>query len=256
MITKTKRIDLKASEADEKNLRKAAENMTFETGKTPNVSSTIMHAVKEYADKEPYYFNAVMFKMICQLHESSLKHYAAIADSFLLLNFGPITLTDFQQIEAQNFSSIQKRFFEGIEDNIQKLNLTNDFVKNNLRSGTDEPYNIFHEKASMSLENIRYSKSQGPPLPLSVNNYTLKNGTVTFTDENREKIKADHCTTRLDSDTRKHFAALAESTLKNLQELKAILINNNAGNLFGRSACFDEDSEQVWLDKETLKYVK
>jgi hypothetical protein len=256
MITKTKRIDLKASESDEKNLKRAAENMKFETGKTPNVSNVIMHSVREYASKEPYYFNALLFNAICQLHVSCLKHYQNIANDFLMLKFGNITLNDFARIEANDFSDIQKRFYNEIEGDILKLQLTNELLKNNLRSGTEEPFLQFKTKVLVSLDLIDFSKKHGPPLPLSIQNYTLKNGLVTFTDSDREKIKLNHCTTLLDTESRRHFAKLAEQTFENLKELKAILVKDNSSKLFGRRACFDEDDEQVFYDRETLKFIK
>ena len=210
--------------------------------------------MKQY--KEPYYFNKLLFNGICQLHASELRHYQAIATDYKILDFGNITIQDFLDIESSNFSNIEKRFFENIEENIAKLNLSNEFVKNNLRNGSEIPFNDFREKTLANLDSIDFNKKHGPPMPLSIQNYTLRNGTLTFTDEDRERIKNNHCITLLDTDTRRQFAHLAEQTFENLKKLKAILVKDNSSLLFGVKACFDEDTEQVYFDKETLKYIK
>jgi len=206
--------------------------------------------------QEPYFYNKLLYKSICQLHESTLKHFQSIATDFKELNFGNITKEDFARITAGNFSELHQRYFKEIESNIDKLGLTNQFVRENMKNGSEVPYNDFHSKTLKNLDNIQFSKSHGPAMPLSITNYTLKNGMVTFTDLDRERIKNNHCIVNLDTDTRRQFAKLAEETFENLKKLKAILVKDNSSLLFGRNALYDEDTEEVWMDKETLHFIK
>lgn len=254
---KSQTVNLRTSEDENEILKRAAEKLSQATGEKPNISKTIIEAVQQY--KAPYFFDRLNFRFICELHKLVLKYYQAIATDYLTLGFGNFTLKDFQNIESGNFKDIEDGFLRAIDENLKKTKIDNEFILQNLRSGTETPFLEFREKTLKNLDSIDFSKKHGPSYQVSIQNFTLENnGVVTFTDSDRDRIRKVYCEINLDSEAKINFARLAETTFANLQELKSILTRNGIEILLGRGELFDQapDDYELIYNKHILQYIK
>lgn len=252
-------INLKVSSEERGLLRKAAKRFQTETGQKPNVSKAIRAAVKEYGEKEVFYFDVILYKNICDFYTLTLKYFQGIATDFNLLKFGNISESNFEQILSANFADLEKRYFISIEENLEKLQLSNEFVEQNLRSGTEVPWNIFKSNTEKNLKNIEYNKSRPlwTHLPLTISIYSLIDGIITFSNDDKERVKEKYCLTFIESEPQRQFLKLTLETLERLKKLQGILLKNGFYDLWGYNGLFDieADTEEIIFYKESLKYI-
>ncbi|MBK7628104.1 MAG: hypothetical protein IPJ16_13075 [Bacteroidales bacterium] len=212
-------------------------------------------------EPEPYFVNEVTYKLWNEIHQSSLCWLQAIASDYRGLSFGNITAAELSDCLARNLTAIKSRFNRRIDDNIAKIGIDNDYIINNLRAGTSDPLVLFEEKLIKNLEMIDFDRKSFQSLGsynISVSNYTIKDGNITFTEENKKRIREIYCTTYINSDAQRHFLKLAETTLGNLHTLKAILQKNGVENLFGYGNLFEVTAtipETIYFNKELLKRI-
>lgn len=263
---KTQTVNLRTSPDENDILKQAAEKLSQQTGEKENISKTIIEAVKQFKDKDPkpkieYYFKAVLYRDLCGLHSRALLFLQKVAEDFKTLELGLITNKDISEIGAGNFTDIKSRYYQKIESNISKLELSSELIKENMRAGVDETYFVFQKQTENNLTNFNgasYVSEKHYP-QLSVSNFTVKDGIITFSDENKEFLKNEYCTVYIQNPAQEKFIKLQDETLKGLQELKKMLIENNVGSLFSSSGdvgLFDEGREDVIIgDPEFVEFI-
>jgi len=208
---------------------------------------------------EPYYTNENDLRNICGVHTLALQYLNKIAIDFKLLSLGNIAMSDLQQLERRDFKDIKAKYFKNIESDIE--NVKSEIVRANLMAGVEETFRDFQTKTETNItafQAIAFFASKH--YPLSVNHFTVKDGIVTFSDENKEFLKNEFCTVFIDLPAKQKFLRLQDETLKGLQELKKMLVENNIGSLFsqpGDVGLFDEGREDVIIgDPEFVEFVK
>lgn len=258
---KNERIELRATAEDRENLKIASEKLGQK-----GISKTIRAAVKNFADAEPkekitYFVKEVYLRGICGVHQLALQYLQKIAADFRTLSIGSITMEDFEQIAARNLKTIKQKFYQTIESDIN--NIKSEIIRANLLAGVDETFTEFKNNSESNLTAFQsLAFSDGKHYPLSVNHFTVKDGIITFTDDNRELLKNQFCTVYISNPEQERYVSLMEETLKGLSELKKMLISNNVGNLFSISGVevgvYDEGREDVIIagGSEFVQYIE
>ena len=95
MTGRNKRIDLRASQKDEKNLQAVAEKLGTKT-----ITDTIFQAVETVATDEPELFliDRERIRVLDEMSEFSKKHFQAFIDEFRKVTGWDITMTQLKQI--------------------------------------------------------------------------------------------------------------------------------------------------------------
>ncbi|MEI6049108.1 MAG: hypothetical protein WCS03_09445 [Bacteroidota bacterium] len=261
---KSKIINLRTSESEKEILHRASERLSQSTGEKQNISKTIIEAVKQF--EPPYFVNNYLLKQICSLHTISLPCFSGIASDFKLLNFGNITIEDFENILGSNFKDIEQRFYGEIRKNIARLGIENETICNNLIAGTEAPLLEFKNRTLKNLEDINYNRRPTPDNVhnyLSIQNYTLIDGDVLFTDLDKQRIQEKYCTINLDTPIKSQVVKITDEILKGVDELKIILSRNNIRTIFGYGEVFeicDIDGENgieqtVFFNRQILNLI-
>ncbi len=116
-----------------------------------------------------------------------------------------------KEIAAGNINAIDKKFFEKCENDFSKLNISNNIIKENLMSGSNEVFNNFFT-ASYDLRKFRpqtYNRSIG----LLLSQISFENDTFICSEEDKEDILESSCRIYLENDKETDL-------FKNLNELK------------------------------------
>ena len=177
-----------------------------------------------------------------------------------MLKFGPIQENDFREILDSNFTNLEKKYFTSITTDLEKFNLTNEFVKASLLDGTEISWTIFKANTLKNLADIDYvaHRPNWTNIRLDINIYTLENGELSFTDSDRLRVKEKYCLTFIDSEPKREFLRMTLETLDRLKQLQVILLKNGFFDLFGKDgALFNvlADTEELVFDREVLKYI-
>lgn len=214
----------------------------------------------EPTKSEPYYIKESDYRDVCGVHQLALQYLQKIAVDFAKLNLSKLTMPELQIFATRDFKNTRNRYFQNIEADISKLQLGSDIIKENMRVGTAEVFKEFENKTMQNLDNFqRLDFSSGRYHHLSVSNYTIQNGEVLFTDDNRKNIKDVFCTIYIDLPVKERFVQIQEEVFKGLKELKVMLIENHVGSLFsvpGDPGLYDEDGTEVFSDKEFVQYIE
>lgn len=207
-------------------------------------------------DQEPevYYFDENLFSKYCELHSEALEFFSNIAADYSTLEIGELTADTMRQISQNKFGEIEKQVNSEIESNLKKLNLTNKVLIDKWREGTAEPLFMFLARTRLDLLKITALRRAHPEIELSTDSYSVKDGAVSFTDADRQKIKTNICTIYIDSDFKRDFLKLSLSALEQLQALKVILLKNGINSLFGSGNLFEQDGDVI-LNKTIMKFI-
>ncbi|MEI6048841.1 MAG: hypothetical protein WCS03_08075 [Bacteroidota bacterium] len=253
---KSQTVNLRTSQDENEILRLAAEKLSQQTGQKENISKTIIEAVKQFKDAEPYFVNEVLFKSICELHSEALPLFQRITAGHATLEIGELKANVLKQIFNRNFADIEKSVNADIDENVKNSHLTNKIFISNLRKDAEEPFGMFLPRTRIALQEIAALSSKYTGIEIDIDTYSIKDGVVSFTDNDKARIKEKYCTIYIDSDSKRNFLKLAEETLLKLQALKAILLKNGINNLFGHENLFSEiDTEGIILNKSIMKFI-
>lgn len=257
---KSQTVNLRTSLSEQELLKQAAEKLSLQTGQKENISKTIIQAVKQFNEQEPYSVNEYLYGNLIELHNRALGYYSRIATGYQGLKLGDLNIEILQKIASGDLGEIEKQFFDNIESNIECLGVTNELIKQNMRQGTEVPWEQFKESVRVNMANINRVTQSMPGVPLDINNYTLDNGVLKFTIEDKEKLKQRYCTTYLDSPAKQEFAKLCEDILKQLDELKVILARNGIKSTFGYNQVFEilesAVEQKVHFNKDIIKHIR
>ena len=206
--------------------------------------------------KEIYFVNNSLFEKYCLFYNELFEYFQRIAQGFALLEIGNISADILRKLTDNNFTEIEKKVYDDIDQNLKKTGVTNKQVLENLRKGTDEPYKMWRIKAELDLSQVNRIRRINPGIEFDINNYSFQDGIIGFNDKDRQRIKTEKCTVYLDSPEKLNFKRLTDETVLKLQEVKAILKRNGIENLFGTGNLFESDTEGIILNKQILGYIK
>jgi len=185
-------------------------------------------------EPEPYSEDSYLHHEICSFHNRCLGHYQAIAAGYEKLNIGCIDLEIFHQIQSRNLSQIKSRYYKILDDEMEKMHLTNPVLIHNFKEGADEPFLSFENVVKTELDQIAQKQiNSGQNIIVNISHYTIKSDKIEFTEANKEYLLNTFCRSFLDSDAKKNFVKKVDETLKNFSELKSILNKNGGRYVFG-----------------------
>jgi len=228
---------------------------------TKNIRSGLVtnNLTSKPADQEPYFTNEFLYRNIQDIHNLALKYYSAMAAGYLSLKIGDITMQILQKIVSNDLAEIEQKFYADIEKNIERLGIKNELVRQNMRSGTDLPLLQFKQLVETNRGHISRVMQSQPGTPLDVANYSLKDNVLSLTDEDKQRIKLRYCTVFVDSPAKQNFVNIAENIVKELEELKVILIRNGIKQTFGYNQVFEiQESaieQRLYFNKGILKEI-
>jgi len=228
---------------------KAKTNLTTKTEVWPSPK-----AVQRPA---PFAFNNHEWQSSCALHTSVLQWINRIADEYKKMCGNNITREIFNSIAGGDLSELEKKFFDDIEKNIKKLGLTNEAIKDNMRQNTEVPFVEFKKSVIINLENVKRSRAHWDNnLNFDANNYTLKDGTFFFSDQEKERLK-ERFETHLDSPVKKQFAEKVEAVEKLIAEIKETCEKNGISSVFGFRKVWEVDprSGTLLFNKNILNRI-
>ena len=205
--------------------------------------------------KEVYFVNEKLYQKTCEFYNELFEYFQRIAQGFALLGIGNISADILRKLTENDFSEVSNRVYSDIEENLKKTHVSNQLLLDKLRAGLDEPFKMWRLKCELDLSQVNRIRRINPSIEFDINVYSFKDGIISFSDSDRQRIKTEKCTVYIDSDLKKDFLNLSETTLKNLQSLKLILQKNGISNLFGDEGLFSEN-DQVNLNKQILGYIK
>jgi hypothetical protein len=207
-------------------------------------------------EQEVYFIDEKLFSKYCELHSEALPLFQKIGAGYPSLEIGTLTSDVLRKISQNDFSAIEKQVNEAIEENLKKTGVTNKVVLSNLRLGTDEPFYQFKIHAELDLLKVAALRRAHPELELSTDNYSIKDGAISFTDSDRQKIKTERCTIYIDSDIKRQMVTLTEETQAMLQKLKSVLGKNGINNIFGNDGLLNEQEGNIVINKKLIGFIK
>jgi hypothetical protein len=205
-------------------------------------------------EKEAYFINEILYQKYCSLHNETLEYWQKLAAGYNSLGIGTLTAEILRKISKNDFAGIEKNVNEDIEKSLKKTGVTNEIVLKNLRKGTDLPYTRFKLQAELDLLQINRIRRTHPEMDLNPDVYSIEDGAISFNDESKARIKEKYCTIRIDTQAKREFQQLTETTLENLSAIKAILLKNGITAMLGDGHLFSE-TEGIALNKAVMKYI-
>lgn len=227
--------------------------------KEPYRSTGSIRLSHEPEKPEPYFFNEWHYQNLVEVHQSSLRWLATICEDYKKLNFGIITKEILGTVMSRDLSEIQKRFYERVDLNLQRTGIDDEFILNNYRAGTSTPLTSFEDSVRYNLDQVDFGKKHfqhsGGYSP-DAGNYTItQEGTLTFTNEDKERLKAG-CMVFIDSDAKIKFSELTEAVIAGLVEIQVILDRNGLKYpIFGEVFSIDGLTGKVSIRKEFIKNI-
>jgi len=202
-------------------------------------------------DTEPevYFIDEVSYENLIKIYSASFQHLQNVVAGYTTLGFGVITSDKLRQLSKRDFSQLEKVVYTDIEKNLlnlKKAGVTNPQMLENQRKDADQPYLRFKIRADLDLLNID-SK-------IDTDIYSLNNGSISFDDKAKARIREQFCTIRIDSQVKEQFQKLTEETLERLKQIKSILLKNGVNSIFGDGSLFN-DTEGVILNKLITKFI-
>ncbi len=204
------------------------------------------------------FFKKPLFDTLIQAHGRALPYLQTVAEDFETLAIGHIVSQDFEEMISGHTDQIRQRYFASLE--AETGNIKSPVLRGNLMEGTGKAFETWKVTTLKNFESFRLQAfSLGNFLDeFSIKNFSIKGGTVSFTEENKERIR-ELCTIYVESDLQKRYVLLANEALKLLKELKQISIDNNLSTLFsyGEPGLFDEVDDQIFLTGiQYVEYIK
>lgn len=258
---KSSTVNLRTSPDENELLKQAAEKLARQTGSKENISKTIIEAVKQFNEQEPYSVNSYLYSNLIEIHNRALGYFAGFATGYQALKIGNVSMDILQRISNNDLADIEKIYFDRIEANIERLGQTNEIIKENMRRGTEVPWNQFKQSVENNINNLQRVRQSQPDIAdqLDISNYSLDNGVLKFTAEDKEKLRQRYCTVYLDTPAKKEFAKLCEDILKQLDELNIILVRNGMKSVFGYKNVFEihesAEAQTIFFNKDFLKHI-
>lgn len=256
MVTKSMRIDLRASEKNEKDLRRAAEKTGEKT-----ITGVIFKSVEQVANKEPYSVKEFLLRDLTAVYRLALQYLKNIAADYSSLSIGPVTMEELQQILDRDFTAIKKRYYSTIETDIE--NVKSEIVRANLLAGVEETFNKFKTNSVRNIADFQaVGFFGGKSFQMEIQYYTVSDGIISFLDSDRERLKQKYCCIYLDIPAKEKYIQLTEETFAGLCELKKMLIENNVGRVFSEPGVqvgmFDENDHDIVIAdaREWVEYIQ
>jgi hypothetical protein len=192
MITKDKRIDLKASAQDELLLQKAASKMMAETGGKVNVSKVLFHSVKEYVSQEPelFFCNRNAIRQAEQNIEAGREKLQAVIDQCRAIGVS-VTIGQVQGWFGTGRGSFMVANEQAIRETVVSLLLEKQldkypglqFTRDNVAVGDLEP--LFETaREIIYLPDVNYRE-----VGVYWSSYSISEGRVSVIPEEVEKVK-------------------------------------------------------------------
>jgi len=215
---------------------------------------------KEQKEKKPYYVDEYLLKRLISIHSLALSYYDAMAQSFKGLKFEDINMEILQRLQDNDLSDFKQQFFAHIESELDKAGIRNELMRAKLREGTDAPWNEFAKSIQTNCEHVQRVRTMQPDARLDLNNYSVKNGSVVFSDTDKERMKAKQATVYLDSQAKQQFIMLTETILKDLNKLQVILQRNGMKSIFGRGRVFEiqesAQEQKIYFNKTIVNKIQ
>jgi len=182
---------------------------------------------------EPYYVDTYSLQRLIEIHRRALSYYNGMAQSFKSLELGPVTMEILQKLQDNDLSEFKKRFFARIEAELDKAGIRNEQIRINLREGTDRPWNIFEQSIETNQEHVKRIRVSQPGIRLDLNNYSVNNNEVVFSEADQQRLRDTQATVYLDTQAKQSFSMLVETILSNLSKLNIICERNGIKAVFG-----------------------
>lgn len=252
---KTKTINLRASESENEILLRAAERLSQATGTKANISKTIIEAVKQY--EEPYYFNEYRYKQAITANQFAFNHYAEIVKAYRKLNIGDMTIELLGTLEYTGENEIRQKYFTLIEENLTSLGVTNQALRDLQMQGCEQPFTDFMNVLTLRRNLLQRNRQsyQGVNVPIEAHHFSLVDGELQFSPEDKEKIK-ECFEIRLNTQPKKDFVALVDSFIEQYKKIKEVLVKNKCHGVWGSGNAFNVDRDEVIFDKQVINLIK
>jgi len=251
---KTKTVNLRASESESEILRKAAERLGKATGKRPNVSRTIVEAVRQF--QTPYYFNEFRYKEAVKANEFAFGHYSEIVKAYNKLNLGPMSIELLGILEYGGENDIREKYFTAVEENLNCLGVTNQPLRELQMRGCEGPFNDFMNVLTLRRSLLqRTRQSYQNNVPIEPHHFSIVDGELRFTPEDREKIK-EFFAIYLNTEEKKNFVALVDSFLEQYKQIKEVLVKNKCHGVWGPGNAFNVQNDEIIFEKQSINLIK
>ena len=252
---KTKTVNLRTSESENEILQRAAERLSQATGKRANISKTIIEAVKQY--EEPYYFNEFRYKTAVKANEFAFNHFSEIVKAYQKLNIGDMTIELLGSLEYGGEDVIKQKYFTMIEENLTSLGVTNQALRDLQMQGCEEPFNDFMNTLTLRRSLLQRTRQsyQDMNVPIEAHHFSIVDGALKFSSENREKIK-EFFEIHLDTQAKKDFVALIDSFIEQYKKIKEVLVKNNCRGVWGRGNAFNVNKDEIVFEKQVINLIK
>jgi hypothetical protein len=248
---KSQTVNLRTSPDENDILKQAAEKLSQQTGEKENVSKTIIEAVKQFKDQQPYFVDELIYQNNCKIYTEALVYFQKLADQFDTLGIGHVTSDFMRKISNRNFTGIKELVDDHIAENLKSF--TNKEIIDDLRLKAEHPYLKFLIHGDLTVIEIDIIRRKHPEIELIADNFTIENGIVSFTDDSKARLK-EKSTIRIDTQAKREFQQLTETTLENLQALKVVLNRNGVDSIFGDGNLFS-DAGGIILNKKIMKFI-
>jgi len=210
--------------------------------------------------KDPYYIDDYALGRLTEIHKRARSYYDGMAQSYQELGLGPIDMNVLQKLQDGDLVEFKKQFFDRIEKELDKFNVKIEEVRENWKKGTNIPYDKFETSIELNRKHLERVRGMEPNIELDLNNFSLDNGEVLFTDEDIERMRLKKVAVYLDNAAKQEFVIIAENILNDLTKLKTIMERNGLKYIFGRNQIFEiHDSygeQKISFNKKIVNQIQ
>lgn len=202
-------------------------------------------------------FKEQLYKNLIAVHQLALKPLQGIVEVFKQLQIG-ITMKDIQQIRGRDYANIKTRFLKSYEAEMKTYGRSQ-LLREHLSALIEQKFEAFKAEAEVALKRFEDSRFFAGETftEVAVENFSLDEGEIKFSDFDKERIKANFCTISINTPEKEEFYKLLFQGHEILSRLKEIIVANNICPLFsipGEIGIYDESREDVLVSG--LEYVE
>ena len=252
---KTKTINLRASESENEILQRAAARLSQATGKRANISKTIITALQQF--EAPYSFDGYKYNQCVEANKFAFNHYAEIVKAYQKLNIGDVTIEQLGTLEFSGEDIVKQKYFTAVEENLTSLGVTNQALRDLQMKGCEGPFTDFMNILTLRRSLLQRTRQsyQGLNVPIEVHNFSIVDGELQFTAEDKESIK-ECFEIRLNTQVKKDFVVLVDSFIEQYKKIKEVLVKNKCHGVWGRGNAFNVDRDEIIFEKQAINLIK
>jgi hypothetical protein len=252
---KNQTVNLRTSPDENELLKKAAERLSLATGKKVNISKTIVEAVRQF--EAPYSFNESRYRQCITANGFAFGHFSEIVRAYLKLGIGPMTIELLGSLEYGGEDLIRQKYYTLIEQNLTNLGVTNQALRDLQLQGCEQQLTDFMNTLTLRRSLLQRTRQsyQGLNLPIESHHFSIVEGELQFTAEDKEKIK-EFFAIYLNTQEKKDFVNLVDSFFDQYKKIKEVLIRNKCRGVWGRGNIFNIANDEIVFEKQSINLIK